>query len=86
MFRESGVPLPVGSEDVRSVDDVLAAIAAVRAERPLVGGVVLKLDDSGAGDGNVVLDLRTPGELRTASMHCRTGTCKTWPRGASSRG
>ncbi len=66
LFRESGVPLPVGSEDVRSVDDVLAAIAAVRAERPLVGGVVLKLDDSGAGDGNVVLDLRTPGELRTA--------------------
>ena len=66
LFREAGVPLPVGCEDVRSVDDVLAAIAAVRAERPLVGGVVLKLDDSGAGDGNVVLDLRTPGELRAA--------------------
>lgn len=64
LFREAGVPLPVGREDVRSVDDVLAAIAAVRAERPLVGGVVVKLDDSGAGDGNVVLDLRTPGELR----------------------
>ena len=27
---------------------------------------MLKLDDSGAGDGNVVLDLRTPGELRAA--------------------
>jgi hypothetical protein len=64
LFREAGVPLPVGCEDVRSVDGVLAAIAAVRAERPLVGGVVVKLDDSGAGDGNVVLDLRTPGELR----------------------
>jgi hypothetical protein len=66
LFREAGVPLPVGCEDVRTVDDVLAAIAAVRAERPHVTGVVVKHDDSGAGDGNVVLDLRTPGELRAA--------------------
>jgi hypothetical protein len=29
-------------------------------------GPVVKLDDSGAGDGNIVLDLRTPGELRAA--------------------
>jgi hypothetical protein len=66
LFREAGVPLPVGREDVRTVDDVLAAISAVRAERPHVAGVVVKHDDSGAGDGNVVLDLRTPGELRAA--------------------
>jgi hypothetical protein len=66
LFREAGVPIAVGCEDVRSVDDVLAAIARVRAERPLVSGVVVKHDDSGAGDGNVVLDLRTPGELRAA--------------------
>jgi hypothetical protein len=64
LFREAGVPLPVGREDLRTVDDLLAAIAAVRAERPLTAGVVVKLDDSGAGDGNTVLDLRTPGELR----------------------
>ena len=32
--------VPVGCEDVRTIDDVLAAIAAVRAERPHVAGVV----------------------------------------------
>ena len=88
LFREAGVPLPVGCEDVRSVDDVLAAIAAVRAERPHAGGVVVKLDDSGAGDGNVVLDLRTPGELRAELDALPTGTSRTsrrvvWSRSSS---
>jgi hypothetical protein len=63
LFREAGVPVPAGCEDVRCLDDVLAAVAAVRAERPHAGGVVIKHDDSGAGDGNVVIDLRTPGDL-----------------------
>ena len=34
------------------------------AARPHVAGVVIKHDDSGAGDGNQVIDLRTPGDLR----------------------
>jgi hypothetical protein len=55
MFRELGVPLPFGVEDVRSLDDVLAAVDAVRSARPDAPGVVVKLDDSGAGDGNVVV-------------------------------
>ena len=64
LFREAGVPIPVGCEDVRSVDDILSAVRAVRAERPHVAGVVIKHDDSGAGDGNQVIELRTPGDLR----------------------
>lgn len=58
LMRDAGVPVPYGREDVRSVDDVLAAIADVQAARPDVTGVVVKLDDSGAGDGNVVIGLR----------------------------
>jgi hypothetical protein len=57
LMRRAGVPVPVGREDVHSIDDVIAAIGEIRAERPDVGGVVIKHDDSGAGDGNVVLDL-----------------------------
>ena len=64
LFREAGVPVAAGCEDVRTIDDVLAAVAAVRAARPHVTGVVIKHDDSGAGDGNWVIDLRTPGDLR----------------------
>src|SRR5262245_34629021 len=57
LFVEAGVPTPIGREDVRTTDDVIAAILAIRAERPDVSAVVIKHDDSGAGDGNAVIDL-----------------------------
>lgn len=58
LFADAGVAMPYGREDVRTVDDVVEAILAIRASRPEAPGVVIKHDDSGAGDGNVVLDLR----------------------------
>jgi hypothetical protein len=61
LFAEAGVPLPFGKEDMHSVDDVVAATAAIRSARPNAAGVVIKLDDSGAGDGNVVIDFRRIG-------------------------
>lgn len=57
LMRRAGVPVPFGVEDVRTVDDVIAAIHTIREARPDAPGVVIKHDDSGAGDGNVVLDL-----------------------------
>jgi hypothetical protein len=71
LFAAAGVPVPYGREDVRSVDDVMAAITAVLEARPHAAGVVVKHDASCAGDGNAVIGLRTatggpagPGELR----------------------
>jgi hypothetical protein len=58
LFHHTGVPVPLGREDVHRVDDVAAAAEWVRASSPAVGAVVVKLDDSGAGDGNVVVALR----------------------------
>ncbi|WP_147332078.1 peptide ligase PGM1-related protein [Geodermatophilus marinus] len=55
LLRGSGVPVPFGCEDVRSVEDVDRAAGEVLRRRPGAAGVVVKLDDSGAGDGNVVL-------------------------------
>jgi len=55
LFAEAGVPVPYGREDVRSVDEVVDAILDIRAQRPQATGVVIKTDDSGAGDGNQVL-------------------------------
>ncbi|MBI2776192.1 MAG: hypothetical protein HYX57_02835 [Chloroflexi bacterium] len=57
LFTDARVAMPYGLEDVRSVDDVVDAVLAIRAARPEAPGVVIKHDDSGAGDGNVVLDL-----------------------------
>lgn len=64
LFTRAAVPVPFGSEDVRSVDDVISAISAIRTNRPTATSVVIKHDDSGAGDGNVVMDLRQPGDVR----------------------
>lgn len=58
LFASVGVPAPLGREDVRTTEDVVDAVRWIGRQRPLLGGVVIKHDDSGAGDGNVVLDLR----------------------------
>jgi PGM1 C-terminal domain len=57
LMRRAGVPVPFGVEDICSADDVVAAVRTIREERPNAPGVVVKHDDSGAGDGNVVIDL-----------------------------
>jgi hypothetical protein len=58
LFAKAGVPTPVGREGVRTVEDVLNAVAAIRTARPNLSGVVIKHDNSGAGDGNAVIDVR----------------------------
>jgi hypothetical protein len=57
LFAEAGIPTPVGCEDVRSVDDVVDAVAQIRARSRDARAVVVKTDDSGAGDGNQVITL-----------------------------
>lgn len=58
LFRRTGVPVPLGREDVHGIDDVAAAAEWIRASRPSATAVVVKHDDSGAGDGNLVVGLR----------------------------
>ena len=77
LFARAGVPMPVGREDVRTVDDVLDAIDAIRAARPGVAGVVVKHDDSGTGDGNVVVDLVAPGSDRQG-LRARLNGLPAW--------
>ncbi|MDP9222698.1 MAG: peptide ligase PGM1-related protein [Actinomycetota bacterium] len=57
LLVEAGVPTPFGREHVHTVEDVVEAIAAVRSEHPAAPAVVIKHDDSGAGDGNAVIEL-----------------------------
>jgi hypothetical protein len=58
LFRQAGAPVPAGLEGIRTPDDLTAAVEVIRSLRPGTTGVVVKHDDSGAGDGNVVLPLR----------------------------
>jgi hypothetical protein len=54
VFREAGVSLPEGFEDLRSEDHVLAALDELRKRRPGIRRAVLKLDDSFSGEGNAI--------------------------------
>lgn len=57
ILRAVGVPVPLGVEDVRSVDDVARAAEEISRRRPGASAVVVKTDNSGAGDGNRVVRL-----------------------------
>lgn len=60
LLRDAGVPVPDGVEDVRTPADVARAVTTLRRRNPDLRSVVVKLDDSVAGDGNVVLSLDPP--------------------------
>jgi hypothetical protein len=59
LFAEEGVPHPRGSEDVRTVEQVVAALAALRVPgRPDPTGAMVKLNEGVSGLGNAFVDLR----------------------------
>ena len=71
LFAETGVPHPLGYEDVHDVEGMVDALARMRAAKPTVTDAIVKLNEGVAGRGNAVIDLRelpVPGaaEERTA--------------------
>jgi hypothetical protein len=57
IFAEEGVQHPLGMENLYSVSDIIEAIQQMRATRPEMKRVILKLNDETSGQGNVVVDL-----------------------------
>ena len=60
LFAAAGVPIPSGTEGVRTADDLRLAIARLRRAHPGLAAAVVKLDNSVSGDGNQVIALRDP--------------------------
>lgn len=70
VFSEAGVQYPAGFEDLRSVTDVVQALAALRSQRPSIGEAMVKLNEGVSGAGNAVVNLRDlphPGDAREAA-------------------
>jgi hypothetical protein len=57
LFEEEGVSHPLGREDLHSVDDVVDAVVAMRARKPAIAQVLVKLNEGVSGDGNALVDL-----------------------------
>src|SRR5262249_60284802 len=52
IFEEVDVPHPMGVENLRTVDDVLDALAKMRARKPAIKQALVKLNEGGSGQGN----------------------------------
>jgi hypothetical protein len=58
LFAEEGVRHPIGFEDLHTFDELVDATVRLRAERPTVSEVIVKLNEGVSGDGNALVDLR----------------------------
>ena len=84
VFAEAGVPRARGEGDLRSVDDVVAALPRLRTSEPGIRRAVVKLNDSFAGEGNGVFrfpeDLPGEGAACDAAIRDALQTLE-WPGG-----
>ncbi len=58
IFEQLDVRCPVGADDLRSVDDLVAAIQQLRRRRPTLTEAIVKLNEGVSGSGNALIDLR----------------------------
>jgi hypothetical protein len=73
LFAEAGVPVPIGVEDVHDLVEICAATSRIVATSPDAVGVVVKHDNSGAGDGNVVVRFEGGSDPVEQVRHVWTG-------------
>jgi pheganomycin biosynthesis PGM1-like protein len=57
IFAEEGVPHPLGAEDLHTPEALADAILRMRAKKPAVRRVVVKLNEGVSGEGNATVDL-----------------------------
>jgi hypothetical protein len=56
IFREAGIDLPFGFEDLADADDVADALAELKSKKPELDKAVVKLNEGFSGEGNAVFD------------------------------
>src|SRR5438094_3462728 len=57
IFVEENVPHPLGYENLGSKEDLIEAIAQMRAKKPSIKQVLVKLNEGVSGEGNAIVDL-----------------------------
>lgn len=57
IFRECGLNVPPGSEDLHSPDDIIEALTDLKEEFPGLRKAVVKVNDGFSGDGNAMFSL-----------------------------
>jgi PGM1 C-terminal domain len=57
IFREAGIDLPFGFEDLTDGNQVAEALAELKGRKPELRKAVVKLNEGFSGEGNAILDL-----------------------------
>ena len=71
IFMEENVPHPLGHENLGSKQDLINAIAQMRARKPSIKQVLVKLNEGVSGEGNAVVELKglpAPGNSKERAM------------------
>lgn len=55
IFMKTGVPIPPGSENLQTYEDIVHAVAGLKDMYPNLKKAVIKLNDGFSGDGNAIL-------------------------------
>src|SRR6266480_7325614 len=71
IFMEENVPHPLGVENLGSKEELIEAIGQMRAKKPSIKQVLVKLNEGVSGEGNAVIDLSglpAPGDSKEKAM------------------
>jgi hypothetical protein len=71
LFAQAGISHPLGSDNLTSIDEVVSALVQMRAQRPSVKQVIVKLNEGVSGEGNATVDLSDLDELDDAAIFDR---------------
>jgi pheganomycin biosynthesis PGM1-like protein len=82
IFIEENVPHPLGYENIGSKEDLTEAIGQMRARKPSIKQVLVKLNEGVSGEGNAIIDLSelpAPGNSKEPALldeRLRTMRCE----------
>ncbi len=76
VFREAGVPLPEGFEDLHTLHEIETALVELRARRPGIRRAVIKLDESFSGEGNALFRYPGGARPRPCARRCRRSSSR----------
>lgn len=88
IFRDVGIPLPDGFEDLVTEQDIVDALVALKKRHPALRKAVVKLNEGFSGEGNAVFSfaecqtnrLRAWVEETLPHRLCFEAASETWPR------
>lgn len=58
IFRECGIPVPEGMENLRDERDIIDALATLKKRHPELDRAVIKMDDGFSGEGNAIFSFQ----------------------------